>query len=75
MMLFFFEGTVVFTRVQNMTRLRAMRKPAEPIWVYRYDKWEKVMTTDLYPGDIILLERDKDKKKQNVPCDLLLISG
>ena len=58
-----------------MTRLRAMRKPAEPIWVYRYDKWEKVMTTDLYPGDIILLERDKDKKKQNVPCDLLLISG
>jgi cation-transporting ATPase 13A1 len=58
-----------------MSRLRGMRKPAEPIWVHRASKWEKIMTTDLYPGDIILIRRQKDKKKQNVPCDLLLLSG
>ena len=33
------------------------------------------MTDDLYPGDVILLSRDGTKKKQNVPCDLLLLSG
>ena len=33
------------------------------------------MSDELYPGDIILLQRNKAKKKQNVPCDLLIISG
>jgi len=35
-----------------------MRKPAEEIWVYRYGKWEKIMTDDLYPGDTVLLKYD-----------------
>jgi cation-transporting ATPase 13A1 len=74
-MLFFFEGTVVMQRLQNMKRLRSMRKPAEEIWVYRHYKWEKIMTDDLFPGDIVLLQRIKGKKKQNVPCDMLLLSG
>ena len=52
-----------------------MRKPGEEIWVHRGNKWEKIMTDDLYPGDVILLSRDGTKKKQNVPCDLLLLSG
>jgi len=34
-MLLFFEGTVVMQRLQNMQRLRGMRKPAEEIWVHR----------------------------------------
>lgn len=54
-MLFFFEGTVVMQRLQNMKRLRSMRKPPQPIWVHRGGKWEKIMTDDLYPGDIVLL--------------------
>ena len=33
------------------------------------------MTDDLYPGDIVLLQRNSTAKKQNVPCDLLLLSG
>jgi len=33
------------------------------------------MTSELYPGDIVLIHRVKEKKKQNVPCDLLLLSG
>jgi len=34
-MLFVFEGTVVFQRLQNFKRLRAMRVPAQSIWVHR----------------------------------------
>jgi manganese-transporting P-type ATPase len=58
-----------------MTRLRSMRKPPQEIWVHREGKWEKVMTDDLYPEDIVLLNRTSGQKKQNVPCDLLLLSG
>jgi len=62
-------------RLQNMKRLRAMRKPPEEIWVHRFGKWDKTMTHDLFPGDILLLNRVAAKKKQNIPCDLLLLSG
>jgi magnesium-transporting ATPase (P-type) len=37
-----------------------MRKPPLPIWVHREGKWDNIMTYDLYPGDIVLLARDKD---------------
>ncbi len=33
------------------------------------------MTDDLYPGDIVLLNRAKDVKKHNIPCDMILLSG
>ena len=52
-----------------------MRKPAEEVWVHRAHKWQKIMTSELYPGDVILLTRISGAKKQNVPCDLLLLSG
>lgn len=74
-MLFFIEGTVVMQRLQNMQRLRAMRKANEAIWVHRQGKWVSIMTSELYPGDVVLLARISGKKKQNVPCDLLLLSG
>jgi len=74
-MLLFFEGTVVMQRLQNMKRLRSMRKAPQEIWVHRAAKWEKIMTDDLYPGDIVLLNRIKGAKKQNVPCDFILLSG
>jgi cation-transporting ATPase 13A1 len=74
-MLLFFEGTVVMQRLQNMKRLRSMRKPPAEIWVHRGGKWEKVMTDDLYPGDVVMMVRVAGTKKQNVPCDLLLLSG
>jgi len=50
-------------RLQNMKRLRSMRKAAEDLWVFRYGKWEKMSSYDLYPGDIILLRYDGQKKK------------
>ena len=80
-MLFFFEGTVVFQRMQNFKRLRAMRVAARQLWVHRQGKWQQIMSDEVYPGDVILVSRDKTKprgnvkKKQNVPCDLLILSG
>lgn len=56
-MLFFFEGTVVMQRMQNMQRLRSMRKAPEEIWVHRAGKWSKIMTSELYPGDVVLINR------------------
>jgi len=52
-----------------------MRKPPEPIWIYRYGVWESTMTDDLYPGDIVLLARIPGKKRQGIPCDFILLSG
>jgi len=43
-MLFFFEGTVVVQRQQNMMRLRQMRKKPEQLYVHRADKWELIMS-------------------------------
>jgi cation-transporting ATPase 13A1 len=33
------------------------------------------MSDEIYPGDVIMLLRDKNKSKQSVPCDLLILSG
>ena len=33
------------------------------------------MSNEIYPGDIVLLRKDKNVKKSMVPCDLLLLSG
>lgn len=74
-MLFMFEGTVVFQRLQNFKRLRAMRVAPQLIWAYRLNKWVQISSDEIYPGDILILCRDKAKKKQAVPCDLLMLSG
>lgn len=33
------------------------------------------MSDEIYPGDVILIKRIPDKKKQSVPCDLIILSG
>lgn len=40
------------------------------------------MSDEIFPGDVVLISRDKTKplnpnikKKQSVPCDLLILSG
>ncbi|MFN9906189.1 MAG: hypothetical protein ACK56F_08715 [bacterium] len=52
-----------------------MRVPAQPIWVHRSSKWSQIMSDEIYPGDVVMLSRDKSKKKQAVPCDLIILSG
>ena len=41
-MLLMFEGTVVFQRLQNFKRLRAMRVAPQLIWAYRQNKWSQI---------------------------------
>ncbi len=74
-MLFMFEGTVVMQRLQNMKRLRSMRVAPQEIHAHRYGRWVKIMSDEIYPGEIILVRKQKTEKKSMVPCDLLLISG
>ena len=80
-MLFFFEGTVVFQRVQSFKRLRAMRVAPRQVFVHRAGKWELRTSENVFPGDVILLttrvkpKGTTKKIKQTVPCDLLVLSG
>lgn len=74
-MLFFFEGTVVMQRLQNLQRLRSMRKAPHEIWVHRMGVWKKTMTDDLFPGDVVLLTRRPDVKIHSIPVDMVLLSG
>ena len=52
-----------------------MRVAPYQIWVYRMNRWDQTTTDELVPGDICLIKRTKGKKKQTVPCDLLILSG
>ena len=54
-MLFMFEATVVVQRLQNFKRLRAMRVPAVPIYAHRQNKWQSIMTDEIFPGDVVML--------------------
>jgi len=60
-MLFFFEGTVVFQRLQNFKRLRAMRVTPRLLFVHRKGQWFGCMSDEVYPGDVVLIYRDKTK--------------
>ena len=53
MMLCVFETTVVWQRIMNLATLRKMRVPPHLIFVYRMNKWTKISSADLLPGDII----------------------
>jgi len=53
MMLCIFEATVVGQRIINLVTLRKMRVPPHFIYVYRENKWEKISSANLLPGDIV----------------------
>jgi manganese-transporting P-type ATPase len=74
-MLFVFEGTVVTQRLQNMKRLRAMRIAPFEVQAFRFGRWIKVQSDELYPGEVILLRKVKTEGKFIVPLDLLILSG
>lgn len=52
-MLCIFEATVVGQRIMNLVTLRKMRNPPHLVYVYRYEKWEKISSADLIPGDFV----------------------
>lgn len=52
-----------------------MRVAAQEIWAHRSGRWVKIQSDELFPGDVILLKKNKADKKSIVPLDLLLLSG
>jgi cation-transporting ATPase 13A1 len=58
-----------------MKRLRSMRIAPFEVWAHRTGRWVKVLSDELYPGEIILLRKNKTDKKSIVPLDLLIVSG
>ena len=58
-----------------MKRLRAMRIAPFEVQVFRFGRWIKVQTDELYPSEIVLLRKVKSEGKFILPLDLLLLSG
>ena len=52
-----------------------MRIAPFEVWAHRIGRWVKVLTDELYPGELILLKKNATDKKSVVPLDLLLLSG
>jgi len=52
-----------------------MRVPAQELWVHRMNRWIKLSSDEIFPGEIVLLKKNRDLKVDLIPCDLLLISG
>eukprot|EP01084_Bolivina_argentea_P000622 1158_1 len=86
-MLIVFEMMMVKRRMSNMKMIRNMRTKPFLIYVYRSNRWERMSTTEIVPGDIISLVRSHagmDDEITNirhmneqtiVPCDVLLLTG
>ena len=82
-MLIIFECMLVKQRQRDLQRLRAMRRPAININVYRGNRWEVRSSAELVPGDLISVcansrsarRRGDDVEGTQCPCDVLLLTG
>lgn len=72
-MLVSFEMTTVFQRRTTMAEFQSMGIKPYDVYAYRDDKWVKIPTTDLLPGDLISITRTNEGSA--LPCDLLLVDG
>ncbi|CAG9322754.1 ATP13A1 [Blepharisma stoltei] len=72
-MLVVFESTVVMQRIANWKRIKAMRRPPQPILALRNKGWREISSDLLYPGDIVSITK-KDQRLV-LPCDMLLLDG
>eukprot|EP01104_Vermistella_antarctica_P000712 TRINITY_DN10837_c0_g1_i1.p1 TRINITY_DN10837_c0_g1~~TRINITY_DN10837_c0_g1_i1.p1 ORF type:complete len:1312 (-),score=284.26 TRINITY_DN10837_c0_g1_i1:16-3951(-) len=73
-LLLFFEGTVVKSRLKNIDLLRSMVVTPPPIPVFRGSRWHTIPAAEVMPGDIVFLSRS-GRSERTCPCDVLLLSG
>jgi manganese-transporting P-type ATPase len=73
MMLLFFEATVVKSRLANLKIFRTMTIPEVEIQAYRGGSWSTIKSSDLVPGDLVVIKRTDDEVL--VPCDMVIVSG
>uniref|UniRef100_A0A7S1BRA1 P-type ATPase A domain-containing protein n=1 Tax=Corethron hystrix TaxID=216773 RepID=A0A7S1BRA1_9STRA len=86
-MIFTFEGTVVFSRMKSLSSLKGMgsKDGSNTILVHRKKVWSSVQVSELVPGDIVSIKRNRKSsggKDQDsgsnavdelIPADLLLL--
>lgn len=72
-MLIGFESTVVWQRQRTLNEFRGMSIQPYEIWVYREEKWERITSDKLLPGDLVSVGRTKEDS--GVACDMLLVEG
>ena len=75
-MLVTFESTVVGQRLRNLSQVRALQQPRQPLRVYRGGKWEILSGDLLVPGDLVSLARPTGSVDDViVQADMLLLAG
>ena len=65
-MLCIFEMMMVKRRMGNMKLVRNMRAKPIPIHIFRDNKWLRLMSNDVYPGDIVSIARGKITKDEDI---------
>jgi cation-transporting ATPase 13A1 len=89
-MILLFEFTMCFQRMKNMEHIYQMARPSFPCTVFRENKWTKIQSTFLLPGDLVDLKKtfSSNSRLRNsgrngeeggadlvFPCDAVLLSG
>ncbi|EKX72878.1 p-type ATPase family member protein [Theileria equi strain WA] len=69
------EVQMVYKRIMEYDRINAMRLPPSRLHVYRDSKWVTVLSTDVFPGDIILIYGESGSTPTLAPADSLILSG
>ena len=72
-MLVGFESTVVWQRQRTLNEFRGMSIKPYDIWVYRLEKWQRITSDKLLPGDLVSVGRTKEDG--GLACDMVLVEG
>lgn len=73
-LMFFFEATVVLKTIANLKELRKnIKKAPITLMVHRDNKWIKITSDDLVPGDLVYIRNEA--RDIRVPCDMVIVSG
>ena len=67
------EAASVFQRLVALREFRTMGVKPYLVNVYRDGKWQKLMTSELLPLDLVSMTRSGEEN--GIPCDLVLIDG
>lgn len=77
-MLVSFECTVVGQRLRNLSDVRKLQAPKQPLSVYRNGKWGKLPGDALLPGDVVSIARGTGAEASDdlvLQADMLLLAG
>lgn len=76
-MLFFFETTVVKTRMRTLDDLRRLGAPPQGLLALREGRWAPAHPRELVPGDVVSVGRPSGAHaaEQVVPADMLILHG